>query len=313
MQIIIIGDDRENINNIDPDINHYSNNVVDFRQYSTYSFIKNIQNDQNSLNIFHNNARSILSDGRLEKYEVYLKHINNPFHILAFTESWLTDNSKHLCQFEGFVSEHLLRPTDNQFDFKSQGGGVSMFIKEGIEYKYRNDLSKVTPEVECLFIELNYNNKKYLIGAIYRVPDTDVKTFCDTINEIIEPHRSYEIVLLGDFNICFLQSTNNKRDLENTMQSNSLFPTILAPTRVATTLRRDGQRVTTKTLIDNIFLNTQNICQSGTLDWGLTDHYPVFALLSGHQPPINDEQNIIKYRLINDKTLRKFKYALDNS
>ena len=97
------------------------------------------------------------------------------------------------------------------------------------------------------------------------------------------------------------------------MQSNSLFPTILAPTRVATTHRNDGQKVTTKTLIDNIFLNTQNICQSGTLDWVITDHYPVFALLSGHQPLINDEQKIIKYRLINDQTLRKFKYALDNS
>ena len=155
MQIIFIGDDRENINNIDPDINHYSNNVVDFGQYSTDSFIRDIQNDQNSLNIFHNNARSIMTDGRLEKYEEYLKHINNPFHSLAFTEAWFTDNSKHLCQFEGFLSEHLLRPTDNQLDFKSKGGGVSMFIKEGIEYKYRNDLSKVTPETECLFIELN--------------------------------------------------------------------------------------------------------------------------------------------------------------
>ena len=254
-----------------------------------------------------------MSDGRLDKYEAYLNHINNPFHILAFSETWLTNNSKHLCQFEGFLSEHLLRPTDGQFDFKTRGGGVSMFIKKGIEYKYRNDLSKVTPVIECLFIELYYNNKKYLIGGIYRVPNTDVKTFCEAINEIIEPHKSYEIVLLGDFNICYLQNTNHKRELENMMQSNSLFPTISAPTRVATTLRQDGQNITTQTLIDNIFLNTQNICQSGTLDWVITDHYPVFALLSGHQPLINDEQKIIKYRLINDQTLRKFKYALDNS
>ena len=71
MQIIFIGDDRKNINNIDPDINHYCNNVVDFGQYSTDSFIRDIQNDQNSLNIFHNNTRSNMSDGRLEKYEEY--------------------------------------------------------------------------------------------------------------------------------------------------------------------------------------------------------------------------------------------------
>ena len=97
------------------------------------------------------------------------------------------------------------------------------------------------------------------------------------------------------------------------MQSNSLSPTILAPTRVATTLRQDGQYVTTRTLIDNIFLNTQNISKSGILDWSITDHYPIFVLLCNHHPLINDEIKVIKYRLINDETLRKFKYALDNS
>ena len=298
-----------NIDNIDPDINHYSNNLVNFSQNSTESFIRDIQNNLNSLNLFHNNARSIMTESRRDKYESYFNHINNPFHILAFTETWLKEGNKQLCHFDGFSPEHLLRSTDEQ----QRGGGVSMFIKNGIEYKRRNDLTKVTPEAEFLFLELNYNNKKYLIGCIYRVPNADEHTFCEQINEIIEPHRSYEIILLGDFNICLLQNDCHKRELLNTMQSNSLFPTILAPTRVATTLRQDGQYTTTQTLIDNIFLNTQNICQSGTLDWSLTDHYPVFAMISGHQPPANDELKVIKYRLINEQTLRKFKYALDNS
>ena len=186
----------------------------------------------------------------MDNYDIFFKSINNPFHILVFTETWLLETNKHLCNFNGYKSEHLLRPTDGQFDFKERGGGVSIFIKDHIEYKYRTDLSKITPVAECLFIELNYNNKKYLIGGIYRVPNTDVNTFCETINEIIEPHRSYEIILLGDYNICLLQNNCHKRKLQNTMQSNSLFPTILAPTRVATVLRQDGQYVTTKTLID---------------------------------------------------------------
>ena len=307
------GDNRVNIDNIDPDLNHYNNDTVDFRQYSTESFLKDIHKNQNSFNLFHNNARSIMTEVRKDQYDGMLNKINNPFHILAFTETWLTENNKHLCNFRGFSSEHLLRPNDDQFDFKLRGGGVSMFIKNGIEYKYRTDLSRVTPVAECLFIELMYNNKKYLIGGIYRVPNTDVNTFCETINEIIEPHRSYEIVLLGDYNICHLQNNRHKQELKNTMQSNSLFPTILAPTRFATTLRQDGQYVTSRTLIDNIFLNTQNNCQSGILDWSISDHYPIFALLSNHQPPINDEIKVVKYRLINDETLRKFKYALDNS
>ena len=71
--------------------------------------------------------------------------------------------------------------------------------------------------------------KKYLIGGIYRVPNTDVGEFCDTINRLIEPHRSYEIVLLGDFNICLLQDNCQKQMLQNSMQMNSLFPNHINP------------------------------------------------------------------------------------
>ena len=313
LNALMSGDNRVDIDNIDPDLNHYNNDTDNFGQYSNESFLRDIHIGQNSFNLFHNNARSILAEGRMDEYDSMFSKIYNPFHIFAFTETWLTENNKHLCNFEGFTAEHLLRPNDGEFDFKSKGGGVSMFIKNGIEYKHRQDLSKVTPVAECLFIELTLNNKKYLIGVIYRVPNTDVNTFCETINEIIEPHRSYEIVLLGDYNICQLQNNSQKHELQNTLQSNSLFPTILAPTRVATTLRQDGQYVTTSTLIDNIFLNTQNTYQSGILDWSITDHYPIFVILNNHQPIIDDEMKVIKYRLINDDTLRKFKYALDNS
>ena len=308
----MLGDNITNIDNIDPDINHYNDNISNFKPHSIDSFIQDAKISNNSLNIFHNNARSIMKEGRLEEYDVLLEAISNPFHIMVFTETWLTEHNKDLCQFDGYKPLHLLRPVDEQFDLKSRGGGVSFFIKHNIDFKYREDLSLSTPETECIFIELTHNNKKYLIGGVYRVPNTDVKTFCQTINNIIEPHRSYEIILLGDFNICLLQDNCHKQDLQNVLQSNSLCPTILAPTRVASTLR-DGHLVTTNTLIDNIFMNTQNNFQSGTLEVSISDHYPIFIALSDHNMPDPDKDTIIQYRLINDTTIRKFKYALENS
>ena len=217
-----------------------------------------------------------------------------------------------MCNFEGYTPLHLLRPIDAEFDLKSKGGGVSIFIKNNIEFKYREDLCLTTPIAECIFIELMHENKKYLIGGIYRVPNTNVEEFCDTINRLIEPHRSYEIVLLGDFNICLLQDNCQKQMLQNYMQMNSLFPTILTPTRVASVLR-DGQLTTTKTLIDNIYLNTQNNFISGTLEVSISDHYPVFTTLSDFQVPESNEERTIEYRLINEETLRKFRYALENN
>ena len=104
----------------------------------------------------------------------------------------------------------------------------------------------------------------------------DIRVFCQTINRIIGPHRSYEVILLGDYNVCLLQDNYYKQELQNSMQSNCLYPTILSPTRVATVLR-DGQYVITKSLIDNIYLNTQKPAQSGTLEISITDHYAVFV------------------------------------
>ena len=253
-----------------------------------------------------------MKDGRIDEYNILFKAIDNPFNVMIFTETWLTEDNKDLCNFEGYTPLHLLRPIDKQFDLKTKGGGVSIFIKQNIEFKYREDLCLSTPIIECIFIELEHDNKKYLIGGVYRVPNTNVNEFCDTINRLIEPHRSYEIVLLGDFNICLLQDNAHKRELQNTMQTNSLYPTILTPTRVASVLR-NGQLVTTKTLIDNVYLNTQNNFKSGTLEVTISDHFPVFTSLSDCKVPEPNEETIIHYRLINDITLRKFRYALENN
>merc|ERR1712030_85661 len=76
---------------------------------------------------------------------------------------------------------------------------------------------------------------------------------------------------------------------------------------------RNGQLVTTKTLIDNIFMNTQNNFQSGTLEVSISDHYPIFIALSDHNMPDFEKDTTIQYRLINDTIIRKFKYALENS
>ena len=305
-------DERLILDSIDPDMNHYNDSINNFKEYSIDTFNSELNIDKSSLNLFHNNARSIMKEGRLDEYNILFQAINNPFNIMIFTETWLTQGNKHLCNFEGYTPLHLLRPVDAQFDLKTKGGGVSIFIKENIEFKHREDLSIITPTLECMFIEVLHGNKKYLIGGVYRVPNTDVNEFCQSINRIIEPNRSYEIVLLGDFNICLLQDNCHKHNLQITMQANSLFPTILTPTRVASVLR-DGNFITTKTLIDNIFLNSQNQFKSGTIEASITDHYPIFTSLTDCKIPQPNDEPIIEYRLINDATLRKFKYALENN
>ena len=148
---------------------------------------------------------------------------------------------------------------------KDKGGGISVFVKEGIDFKVRNDMNVTCPYMETLFIEINVSGKKYLIGTIYRVPNTNVNDFNNTLNELIKPvSNDYEFVLMGDFNICLLQENNHTRSFCSTLQTNNLFPTILEPTRVAS-IQRNGEYITTKSLIDNIFVNTRLNFSSGLI------------------------------------------------
>ena len=78
----------------------------------------------------------------------------------------------------------------------------------------------------------------------------------------------------------------------NTMQSNNLYPSILAPTRISSILR-DNNFVTTESLIDNIYLNTQKEFQSGILEISISDHYPIFLLLKENYLPNSNEDKFI--------------------
>ena len=64
-------------------------------------FIKSTIDSTKSLNILHNNSRSILKEGCIDEYNILLDYLHNPFHILAFTETWFIPNNVDLVRFEG--------------------------------------------------------------------------------------------------------------------------------------------------------------------------------------------------------------------
>ena len=96
------------------------------------------------------------------------------------------------------------------------------------------------------------------------------------------------------------------------MQSNSLFPTILEPTRVAT-ISRNGDSIVTESLIDNFFVNESLSYESGLVYSDISDHYPIF--ISFPLKSVKANVNIFesKYRLIDDFIIRKLKTAILNN
>ena len=70
-----------------------------------------------------------MKEGKIDEYNILFKAIDNPFNIMIFTETWLTEDNKHLCNFEGYTPLHLLHPIDRHFDLKTKGVGYQYLSK----------------------------------------------------------------------------------------------------------------------------------------------------------------------------------------
>ena len=305
--------DLNNLTLIDPDPNHFNINI-NFQTYSTREFLESQDTIPNSLNLYHNNSRSLMADSgsKRDQYEAFFNKLDFPFNIIIFTETWLKKDNEGHCNFDGYKSFHLLRPVDHDIDFKTKGGGISIFVKNSIDCKYRKDLERMTPHMECSFIETKFNNQKYLIGGIYRIPDTKICKFINELNGILEPLRStHKLILLGDYNIDLTKSDTNKTNFELCLQTNYLVPTIFSPTRVVKKII-DGQERLSSTLIDNIFINHNTEHKSGLIETNFSDHYSVFLTIPSITIPSQQGTSTIQYRNINELNIRKFNHLLNS-
>ena len=304
-------DPDNNFNLIDPDPNHFQHNPINFKSYTIDTLAESSQSPSESFSLFHHNARSIATPGRMEEYNLLFDIIKNPFDIMIFTETWLTKDKCDLYNFVGFQSIHHLRPVETNFDHKKRGGGISLFIKNGINYKPREDLTLMLPFMESCFIELKFNHKTYLIGGIYRTPDTNANVFIEKLNEILEPLKSqYQIILMGDYNIDLMTDNAQKNTFQLCLQSNYLIPTITKPTRVACITNENGETITTESLIDNIFINASTRHLSGLIETNISDHFPIFIKIPEIAKDNINSPVCTQYRLIEEFNMKKFDLAL---
>ena len=133
------------------------------------------------------------------------------------------------------------------------GGGIGLFVKTGVSFKYREDLTIFGDHCESLFIEIDKSvfgsERDLLIAVIYRPPNTDMKLFIDVSKDVLEKIQLENklLYLVGDYNINLLNVDSHSltADFNDTMYSSGLVPLITRPTRVTEN---------SATLIDNIFI-----------------------------------------------------------
>ena len=295
---------------LDPDLQFYNThcnavlNSCDYYLEDTFNTkMSKLKVNDKSFSLIHVNVRSAAKN--LSRFEAYLSNLCHTFNIIALSENWLNENNHSLYDMLGYQSEHRYRPNRG-------GGGVSLLIKNNIEYFVRPDLCLQTRYTESLFIEIDKSfvgkQQDVIIGVMYRPPDTDMKVFNENLGSILSKTKAEKklLYILADFNINLLNADTHEatHDFLDIMYSNSLLPTITKPTRVTEK---------SATLIDNIFsnslLNTQNIV-TGIMYCDVTDHFPIFHI--DYTADVQSDEIIVKKRIYSESNVTSFSSALKN-
>ena len=294
---------------VDPDINYFNNvaavsNVTSCNYYTEDMFNQKCQGLSKITKCFsliHLNIRSAVKN--LDSFDNYLNNINHSFSFIGLTETWFTVDSAPTYNLDNYNIENLYR-------YHSKGGGVSILVRNEIQYKVRTDLNVNDFNFQLLFIEVSKDvfpsESDIIIGVLYRPPNTSVDIFNEKLNAILSKIHTEKAViyLMGDFNINLINESNHLQTSEfiEMMYSYSLFPLITKPTRMNST---------NATLIDNIFCNDIEFQKfiNGIFFTDISDHFPVFtiklSLIIDHTIPF------IKTRDLSFQNINKFKEKLN--
>ena len=201
----------------------------------------------------------------------YIPNLKHNFTGIAMLETWIKYMNVVVYSIDGY--SHV-------YDYRHEraGGGVSLFMKEGIEYVRRNDLSVFNQDIESLFVEMtnvrSSCDKSIIVGVIYRSPDKDVHEFTLTMCSILEKLKTEKkaIYLSGDCNINLLNADKHVPTSEfvDTMFSYFVYPFI---NRLAGSVKESA------TLIDKIYSNMiKNDILTAIFYTDISDHFPVFYI-----------------------------------
>ena len=143
-----------------------------------------------SISFVHLNVQSIVP-----KLDLVLTEFSC-HDILSFSESWL---SPHVGDGSVRLPEYKFPPFRRDRPDR-QGGGVIVYMKDNINCKLRADLQ--VGDIECIWIELVFKNKKYLYGTFYIPPNSPTKTWEDLDESVdLAVSTNLDVILTGDFNI----------------------------------------------------------------------------------------------------------------
>jgi len=280
------------LDDLDPDQNFFHPNNCDLdicQYYHEDTFNDKLMSPTKHVNVFSIiflNIRSALKN--LETFHHYLNSLHFDFSIIGIAETWLTEDREHLCSMPNYSFYGSNRSS-------KAGGGVGLFISCSIPCQKLDNLCRMTDSFESFFAEISSvgsTRKKTIVGVVYRPPNTDLDSFMQSMNEVLDTLRNSQLpcYIMGDFNLNLLNSDSHlgTGHFLDAMYAASFIPLIDKPTRLT---------AYSSTLIDNIFCNgIPSELFSGILYTDVSDHLPIFSIKSDAFNTATDDQESAPYR-----------------
>ena len=268
--------------------------------FNKSNIIESIDDINNpSFTLISLNIRSLNRNIDLLKYNIN----NTKPSVICLQETW-----SHMT--EGITNDNISIPEYRQTHISrkdKKGGGLIIYIKEEItDFQVINDLTFINDDIESLAVSLCHNNNKFLIVNTYRPPARLRSSYQANINNLnniadkANTLKTNKTIVCGDFNIDMASSDNHTSEFLDTILSRGLKPAINTWTRVTQT---------SKTVIDNILTNEQNI-NAYVIETLISDHYLLAVTFPDiPQQPVKESLTETR-RLFSNKNIENFALSL---
>ena len=158
---------------------------------------------QKGILIGHLNIRSLWN--KIDLFRTAFSE--NKFSVIGLSETWLTPQyDDMILNLDGYVLYRLARSFYNAVNNVKKGGGVCLFIRDGIDVKLStvDHLLRSTQHIECRWVELCFERQRnIIIGNMYRPPRGDTYIFINYVAGCLEEIdlSNKDVYIFGDMNI----------------------------------------------------------------------------------------------------------------
>lgn len=274
--------------------------------YSLEEYIESNQN-QTNISLLSLNIQSLASKfNEFSDFHNLLATNKCKFDIMALQETFSIVDP-NIFGLNGYNLQYRTRTIH-------KGGGVAFYVSTDLQVQVLEELSVFQEKIfESLFIKVHVSDKNsFIIGNIYRSPSSNIgstpseqfNSFLDILSNILDQLSSLnqKVYLVGDFNCDLIRFKDHPKTLEfiDKLFSCGFIQLINHPTRISQNRA---------TLIDHCWTNyISNEYKSGILTMYLSDHFPIFHILSSKKKRLIPKT--FKYRDYSTDNINSFKSLL---